>query len=162
MSMIHQMTALSKEQLDRLLTAPEEVVALVEDVEERIEECSLYKFWHCMHFLLNGHPWEGEPPLGWAVFGNHELGAIDVGYGPARFLLPDQVRTLAEALRQLPPDQLFEAYDPDAMRAAELYCAPDEGDDEGGETTLREHYEELRGFYDWAAKEGFGVMIWLC
>jgi hypothetical protein len=161
MSMIHQMVALSKEQLDHLLSRPEEVGEFIERQDERIDECSLYKSWHCMHFLLNGHPWNGEIPYGWAVFGGSELGSVDVGYGPARYLLPEQVEEVAEGLGKLPPDDLFEAYAPEAMRRAELYCAPDEGDEEDEERSLREYYERLCGFYERAAKDGYGVLTWL-
>jgi hypothetical protein len=163
MSMIHQMTALTKEQLDLLLSRPEEVEAFIErQDEERFDECPLYKSWHCLHFLINDSAWGGKPPLRWAVFGDRELGTIDVGYGPARYLLPDQVRRLVEALRKLPPDDLLEFYDPVGMREAELYCAPREGkEEEWEEKDLREHYEKLVHFYERAAEAGHGVLTWL-
>src|SRR3954447_19780721 len=115
--MIHQMMALSKEHLDELLTRPQTVDDFIERELEGAYECSLYKSWHLLHFLLNGEPWQGRIPLGWAVFGGKQLGTVDVGYGPARYLLPKQVQQLVDALRRLPADKLFEKYDPAAMRA---------------------------------------------
>jgi hypothetical protein len=161
MSMIHQMVSLTKEQLDELLTRPETVEDFIERQSERTDECSLYKSWHLMHFLLNGDPWRGEIPLGWAVFGGEQLGTVDVGYGPARYLLPKEVQTLVSELRLLPTDELFDAYDPAAMRAAKLYCAPDESQDASKCESLREYYERMVRFYGGVAEAGFGVLTWL-
>ena len=162
MSMIHQMIELSKEQLDELLTHPETVDDFFSERQsERLDECSLYKSWHKMHFLLNGDPWSGGVPLGWAVLGGKELGTVEVGYGPARYLLPNEVRILVSELRLLPAEELFEAYDPASMRAAKLYCAPDESQDASEEKSLRKYYERLVGFYESVAESGHGVLTWL-
>jgi hypothetical protein len=161
MSMIHQMIELSKGQLDELLTHPETVDDFIERQSERLDECSLYKSWHKMHFLLNGDPWRGEIPLGWAVFGGKELGTVDVGYGPARYLLPKEVRQLVSELRLLPAEELFEAYDPASMRAAKLYGARDESQDASEEKSLRKYYEQLVRFYESVAESGHGVLTWL-
>src|SRR5262249_30958921 len=161
MSMIHQMLALSKEQLDELLTRPETVEDFIERDHERIDECSLYKSWHLLHFLINGHPWRGEIPLGWAVYGDKELGDVDVGYGPARYLLPEQVRDVDAELSFLPAAELFEQDNPDAMRQAELYGAPTEKYDEMEKEDLRKYYKSLVRFYADAARAGYGVLTWL-
>src|SRR4051794_929677 len=158
--MIHEMVALTKEQLDELLTTPDDVVAFLVRQDERRDECSLYKWWHVMHFLLNGEPWGGDPPWRWAVFGDRELGTVDLGYGPALYLLPAQVAEVAEALSQLPVDEVMENYDVAAMQEAELYCCPEEGDEAARAETCR-NYKELVAFYQRTAKEGRGVVAWL-
>jgi hypothetical protein len=161
MSMIHQMMALNKAQLDELLTLPQTVDDFIERDLERSYECSLYKSWHLLHFLINDDPWRGTIPLGWAVFGGKELGKVDVGYGPARYLLPKQVQQLVRELRRLPADELFKKYNPAAMRAAKLYCAPREDEDVSEEKYLREYYEQMVSFYQDAAEAGDGVLTWL-
>ena len=79
------------------------------------------KAWHAIHFLLNGDPWEGEPPLVNAVLGGETIGDVDVGYGPARSLEPDEVRALADALSDISSAELLERFDPRALNEADIY-----------------------------------------
>ena len=50
------------------------------------------KAWHAIHYILCGHPWEGEPPYFNVVLGGTEINDEDVGYGPARYLVPAEVK----------------------------------------------------------------------
>jgi hypothetical protein len=162
MSMIHQMIALDKEKLDFVLEHPEEIdTFLDQQLNEGADEFSLYKSWHLMHFLINNDPWEGEIPYGWAVCGGTQIGEDFTGYGPARILLPEQVNEVAQALRALSADELFEDYDPAAMRDAKLYSAPDPSEDAAEEKRLRDYYEEMVDYYTWADQQGYGIITCL-
>jgi hypothetical protein len=71
------------------------------------------------------------------------------------------VQILVSELRLLPAEELFEAYDPASMRAAQLYCAPDESRDVSEEKSLRGYYERMVRFYESVAESGHGVLTWL-
>jgi hypothetical protein len=50
---------------------------------------NLEKSWHVLHYLLTGKAEKAPPPVGNAVLGGQDIGG-DRGYGPARFLTPQQ------------------------------------------------------------------------
>jgi hypothetical protein len=117
------------------------------------------KAWHGIHFLLNGKPWEGEPPLDFIV-GGKPLGDVDVGYGPARAFDADEVRAIAAALEPITKDVLMMRFDAPAMKAAEIY--PNIGDDPPDDVEyLVEHYERLREFVLETAELGAGMIVYL-
>src|SRR5271163_2074263 len=57
------------------------------DAEEGL---TLEKSWHCLHYLLTGTAWETGTVLGKTILGGTEIGP-DMGYGPARYLVPNEV-----------------------------------------------------------------------
>jgi len=69
------------------------------------------KSWHGIHFVLTGRSDGGEGPLAMAVLGGDEVGD-DVGYGPARFLAPGQVKEVAAALETLTIDDFKARFNP--------------------------------------------------
>ncbi len=117
------------------------------------------KAWHGIHYLLTGKVDEGAEPLSWAVLGGEEIGE-EIGYGPARFLEPEQVHSIAA---WLPDDIVFKSrFDPQAMEKAKIY--PEviwvrDGDD--ALDYLVENYRELVAFYRSAAERGDGAILWL-
>lgn len=81
------------------------------EMEERPEgEIDLDKAWHGIHFLLTGSAWEGAEPLCYLVTGGHQLGDEDIGYGPARALLPHEVAAFDAALSQVTVDDLRQRF----------------------------------------------------
>ena len=84
-------------------------------------ELSIDKAWHAIHFLLTGDRWAGAVPLRNAVLGGTPLGNFDVGYGPARFLTPDEVKKVAAALSEISPDELQARCDFSVMTEADIY-----------------------------------------
>ncbi len=116
----------SESEIAALLKVPAEIHAFL---EQRLAEpppneyVDADKAWHILHFLLTGTAWEGEAPLNFIVRGGQEIGEEDVGYGPARALLPAAVVTLDAALEALPTAALAERYDPAQMAALEIYGA---------------------------------------
>ncbi len=117
------------------------------------------KAWHGIHFLLTGRADESAEPLSWAVLGGEEIGD-EIGYGPARFLTCEQVRSVAGWLQD---DTVFKSrFDPQAMEKAKIY--PEaiwvrDGDD--ALDYLVENYRELVAFYKSAAERGDGAILWL-
>ena len=62
---------------------------------------SLDKNWHVIHFLLSSSAWAGDLPRSTLLCGGEELGAVDVGYGPARILQPPQISQFIDFLASL-------------------------------------------------------------
>ncbi len=133
-----------------------------DDADEPEYALDVDKAWHGIHFLLTGDPWEGSPPLMNAVLGGETLGDEDLGYGPARFLTPEEVTELAEALEGWSREKLAARYDPAAMEAAEIYPTGI-WEDEGPEALdyVLSYYDELLEFYRQAAARGDAVILYI-
>ena len=86
---------------------------MVEDVIRSVSHLDIDRSWHAIHFLLNGDAWEGEPPLVNAVMGGMPIGEEEIGYGPARFLCPEEVGSVANAMVDISKDQRLEKFDPE-------------------------------------------------
>jgi hypothetical protein len=121
--------------------APAKAVEPVEALNED-DAIDLDKAWHSLHFLLNGQAWEGAFPQGFLVSCGKEVGAVDVGYGPARSFTPEEVAGIAAFLDAQDETKLRAAVNPAAMREAEVYCGA------GPEDTLSdEEWEYLVGAF---------------
>jgi Domain of unknown function (DUF1877) len=120
------------------------------------EGLSLEKSWHSLHYLLTGKTEEAPPPLGYAILGGSPIGD-DLGYGPARFLSPEQVREVAVALSELSPEDLAQRFDLDAMSAANIYACTDED-----ELEMAQHYfSKLVQYYSDATAKGNAMLLWI-
>jgi hypothetical protein len=121
-------------------------------------QLSLHKSWHCLHFVLTGASWDAaEPPLGNAIMGGVEIPDRQnaMGYGPARYLTPSQVREVAIELVKFPIQEKAEAFDPEIAEEKKVYV-PDHDKEE-----LIYYFDLLRDFYQAAAAKGNGVILWV-
>jgi len=119
---------------------------------------SLHKSWHCLHFVLTGASWDAaEPPLGNAIMGGVEIPDRQnaMGYGPARFLTPSQVREVAAELVKFPIQEKAEAFDPEVAEEKKVYVPDHEGEE------LIYYFDLLRDFYQDAAAKGNGMILWV-
>lgn len=82
----------------------------------------------------------------------------DVGYGPARILIPAEVDEVSKTLASITADQLKARYDWKAMNNSEIYP---QGWREGDEGFILGNFEELKKLYESAARRGMGVIQWL-
>ena len=163
MSMIGNVVAVLPEQLQSFIEDPELIEAFLypEDGDAEPDwHVDLDKAWHAIHFTLNGKTWEGEGPLFLAVLGGEEVGE-DIGYGPARYLVPEHVKAVSAALSAVTPEVFGDQFNPSALAAAEIY--PDVWDREGGDGLeyVQPFYIALRNFYMAAAERGDAVLIYL-
>ncbi len=118
------------------------------------EGLSLEKSWHSLHYLLTGVTGEAPPPLGNAILGGTPIGN-DIGYGPARFLTPEQVREVAAALSDLKIEQLAQRFD--AISSANIYACPDEDEFED----VRHYFQQIVRYYADAAARGNAMVLWV-
>jgi hypothetical protein len=100
------------------------------------------------------------PPLNFIVIGGVEIGE-DLGYGPARGLSRDEVRSLAAALKEIPTEALLRRFDPATLMSAEIYPEiwdrpPTEDDTRG---CVSEYYAQLRSFVLDAAVDGDALLV---
>jgi hypothetical protein len=123
-------------------------------------ELDVDRSWHALHFLLNGHPWDGSGPLFDAVLGGTEVGEEDVVYGPARGLTPEEVRAVADALEAIPASEIRDRFDVAAMNQAEIYPHGWQGTTEEREFLVG-HYGRLVDFFRDAAEAGDAMLLYL-
>jgi hypothetical protein len=156
MSMIGQYRRLSQDAFRSLLAEPAALSnVLFPDDEQQYERdfLDLDKSWHLIHFLLNGDPWEGEWPLGAVVLGGTEISDEDLGYGPARYFTPTEVRQMAVALGRIGPEELWSRFDAESARHAEIYPQGWSDTPEDREYVCG-NYERLRAFVSETANRG--------
>ncbi|MDG4829052.1 YfbM family protein [Solwaraspora sp. WMMD1047] len=121
-------------------------------------ELDLDKSWHAIHYLLTGTAWDTDEGAGAAILGGDEIGE-DNGYGPARLLSPENVRTVAAALDTLHLDTLRTRFDPKAMAAADIYPNIWDRTNEVFDTYLASYFVQLRSFYSKAAANDQAVLL---
>ena len=162
--MIGNYLRVTEETLNELLEEPSRISNVIYPEEETPEwverRLDIDKSWHIIHFLLNGKEWEGEKPYVFAVLGGATISDEDVGYGPARFLLPSEVKLVANALESMPAEALLKRWNQKAIDRAEIYPqswsqCPEDFEYIGG------NYELLREFFALAAKRDEAVIEWI-
>jgi len=138
------------------------------DAEENFEEpssCDIDKSWDALSFLITGvGPTEldkARPPLTWTIFGAYILDENqDLGYGPANYLTPEQVKELNNALKKLSDLDLQKNYDFEKMNNLDIY--PNFWTDQRDEMTyLLQHFSKLKDFYATAAINDQAVISYL-
>jgi hypothetical protein len=120
------------------------------------EGLSLEKSWHSLHYLLTGTAEEAPAPLGNAILGGVPIGD-DLGYGPARFLTPDQVHEVAAALSKVTREELVRRFDLDAMSAANIYACADEDELE----RAQHYFSKLARYFADATARGDAMLLWI-
>jgi hypothetical protein len=85
---------------------------------------------------------------------------MSVGYGPARYLLPREVAEVSRALDRISPQELWSRFNPEAVRAAEIYPEAWQGDS-GDRDYITDNYDRLRTFFAHAAEKQEVVLLYL-
>ena len=161
MSMIGNFLRLSPEELAALIADPSSVESyLYRGEQERKNSIDIDKAWHGIHYLLTGDDWGGDPPLANVVLGGTEFGG-DLGYGPARYLNADEVKSAADALKGITPDVLRSRYVASALSENEIYPEIWDDPDDDAIGYLATWYETLRAFYIDAAAKGNAMLKYL-
>src|SRR3979411_259264 len=107
MAMIGNLRPASDAEIQQLLTSPTDVTRFLYGADAaRRERVVLNKAWHAIHFVLTGSRLGGDEPLNFLVSEGTPVGEVDVGFGPARVLSSQQVRSLATALATVAPEDV--------------------------------------------------------
>jgi hypothetical protein len=165
MGMVACIAAVPVETLQRLRGGDESIEEYLypdDGDSEPPDSIDLDKAWHGIHYLLTGTAEGGDGPEALAILGGEEFGP-DVGYGPARFLLPGDVKAVSDALARLTPENLAERFNPQDMSEKDIYLSP-MWERDGAEALdyALEHYQKLPVLYRDAAQRGDAVILWLC
>ncbi|MES2848645.1 MAG: YfbM family protein [Bacteroidota bacterium] len=144
---------------------PEEEDHEGDDIEDE-NLLDIDKAWEGIFYLLTGfnlaEAENATPPLSWSFFSGQILDEEqDVGYGPANYCLPEQVKEVALALKNMPSNELKKNYDAVKMDELEIYPFGWAADTDGGFEYLSHHYECLRDFFEVAAKNDQAVITFL-
>jgi hypothetical protein len=121
MSMICQLYALPDRSAREVLADPSRIRELINSLDQAGAAVSLEKSWHGLHFALTGSSWGGEPPLNFLATGGEPVGDVDVGYGPARILMPDEVALLSADLERITDEEFARRFDLAALTKEAIY-----------------------------------------
>jgi hypothetical protein len=121
----------------------------------------LDKSWHGIDYLLTKDATATQAPLDFLTEGGAPIGDVDIGYGPARYLTPAEVQSLARALSALSDETLRARFDPADMMEKEIYPEIWDRDPAKDDTLgyLMDHVTMLRSALRSAAGRGNGVVI---
>jgi len=114
----------------------------------------LEKSWHVLHYVLSGTAEPGKSALSQALLGGREVGK-DVGYGPARVLAPQQVQEIATALASVNIQERAANYDVKHAKGLHIYCPEHENEE------IVYWFEQVKSYYDEAAKSGKAMLLWI-
>lgn len=160
-SMTGRYRQITPQQLDEMKHVPARVAEiLISQPQEPGMAIDVDKAWHGLHYVVTGTAQGGHAPLSMAVLGGTEIGG-DVGYGPAKYLTPEEVKEVAKALAGLDEAALRAKFNPKAMADAKVY--PEdlwEGEDDAFEYLL-ENFAMLSIFFQDASARGNAVLFYL-
>jgi len=166
MSIIGNLLRVSKSELEQYLTNS---TLLEERVypEEYIEDPNLLdldKSWESIYFLLTGCTStdfeKAEPPLSLILFnGTIVDDNQDMGYGPATYSSPEEVKEIASTLPDVNRETLSLKFQSLKSKEAELY--PFNPDSEDMFDYIFEYYAKMKEFYLAAAKNDQAVISFI-
>lgn len=150
--------------LDRLLgrTPPAPTIPPFSLQDGEVFNSDLDKAWHGIHYLLTGSDWQGTPPLDFIIRGGHDIGNIDLGYGPARAFTAAETAALQALLADWDEDTLRSRYNPDEMLKLDIYPRiwdfdPAEDDAFG---YCADYFRELQQFLARATERRLGMIVY--
>jgi hypothetical protein len=149
-------------EIDALHANPESIFAFIENGEASHRD--LDKAWHGIHFLLAGEPWGGALPASTLLIGGKPIGDVDLGYGPARALTPDEVRAFHAHVAAISPDAFDARFDAKSLLDGKVYPTIWDRDLNGepdGRPYLNEYFQILKDFLARAVEQGDGVILYI-
>lgn len=136
-----------------------------DEVEETERLIDLDKSWDGILYLLTGHGLntieEAEGPLANVLFSGQIIDEDqDMGYGPAQYLTPEQVKEINGPLSEISPDELRKKYSAEVMNEKEVYPQGWENGKEE-EDYLMDYFDELKTFYSTAANNREAIISYI-
>lgn len=164
MSMIGHFVKITPAFLQEVIDDPDRATQLVYPEDDSYPEppaaLDIDKAWHLIHFLLVGEAWGGDGPLATAVLGGEALEGTDAGYGPFRYLHPEQVQNVAKALGHVDSEDLWKNFDAKKVAEAKVYPAGwESGEDD--KQYICQNFESLKAFYAEAAAAGSALLLYI-
>ena len=161
MGMIGNLRPASDSEIERLLANPTEITRFLYGSEaDGCERVVIDKAWHAIHFALNGSRLGGNEPLNFLVSEGTPIGEVDVGYGPARVLSSQQVRSLATALAPLQPEALAARIDLGKLDEEVIYPGNWQRNGMGVDSVVGS-YRDMRDLIVRLADQGLGMVLYI-
>ncbi|MBD3922619.1 YfbM family protein [Paenibacillus sp. PR3] len=166
MSMVGNLKRISPALLNELLQGEVELEEVLYGEEEVDQSLYLDKSWHAIHYLLNGAAWEGEEPLVHTVLGGTAIGEPDEDemesgeYNPTRYLTPELVKQISDALQGITEVELQSRYNPEQMTEMDIYPSID-WEDDGELEYVMDYYRELVAYYRDAAANQEAMLLYI-
>lgn len=161
MSMILGLIPVTREAITGLHASPDTVIDFIQGAKNG---CDLDKAWHGIHFLLSGDEWSGPLPEGMLLAGGRPIGDVDVGYGPARALLPEEAESFQRAIEKISDAEFDARFDAKKLLDHSIYPEIWDRDLKGepdGRPYLNEYFKVLKQFFADAVKEKQGVVVFM-
>ncbi len=167
MSMIGSLVRVSRDQLNSFLKDSSLLEEYIdsEEVYESDRFLDIDKSWEAIFYLLTGQTIDtadqATPPLGIFFFTGQFIDEHqDLGYGPAQYLNPEQVKSVDKAISRISEADFISKYNADEMNKKKVYHSSwQEGEDD--KEYLTTHFRELKDFYAKAAGEQNAVITYV-
>ena len=164
MGMIMYLLRISKQELESYIDKPDLFL------ENRVDDAysmDIDKAWGGILYLLTGKAFASGSPedevdsLNRIFFSAQFFDEdMDVGYGPAHYLTPEQVAGIHRKIASLTEADLKARYDPEAMNEEEkLYPSLDWNEEDF--EYLYFHFQALQSFFATAASRGEAIVTFL-
>ena len=124
------------------------------------EDFDVDKAWHGIHFLLTGEPGESSAPLNFIISGGHEIGKVDVGYGPVRAFTSQEVAPISRELGPITTDTLKRKCDRAAFQKNDIYPSIWDEPDEECFGYVLSYFEALKEFIKRTEDAGKGLLVY--
>ncbi|KAA5543416.1 DUF1877 family protein [Adhaeribacter rhizoryzae] len=119
------------------------------------------KSWEGILFLLTGQNLENSShPLAKVLFSGQFIDEDqDLGYGPAQYLTPEQVKEVNAEISKITISELSKNYNPNRMSELEIY--PNIWDEEDNLEYLTDYFKTVQEVYSEAAGRNEAVITFL-
>lgn len=118
----------------------------------------LGKYWHILHYVLSGCPWEGPLPQSTLLVGGTSIGDISVGYGPARVLGKQEIFSFYSFLLALDKDNFGSNISEEDIVKHEIYYEAWSAEDRN---VLWHYVEKLMAFLSDALADREEIIMYL-
>ncbi len=166
MSMIANLLRVSNDELEEYLNDSSLLEDRVYNDESEDEDPYLIdvdKAWDGIIYLLTGqNASNSNHPLVSVFFSGQLIDQTqDLGYGPAHYLTPKQVKDINKIISEITTETLSKKYNPKKMSEMAVY--PEIWEDEGDEALeyLISYFDEIKDFYSNAVKEKQAIISFL-
>ncbi|MET0462792.1 MAG: YfbM family protein [Chitinophagaceae bacterium] len=162
MSMIFNILRVSEEELEAYLKDSSLLEQRLDATEEgNANLVDIDQSWEGILFLLTGQNLEQlDHPLGKALFSNQQIDQQqDLGYGPAQYLTPDQVKELNEKLSAISVEDFRKGFDGDKM--SDIGVHPNIWSQDYALDYVSEYFESIQDVYALAAKNNEAIITFL-
>ena len=160
MSMLWVGVQISNETLEKARKDPSVIQTMLNKAAGDPHALHLDKAWAGVHWLLAGQLGPSANVETKIIYGGTPVGE-DLGYGPARFLNPAEVKEAAARLAKLSHDGLGQNYNPEMMDEAGVYPSGWSREREESKKWLLESCDQLARFLSDAAGKGNALLTFL-